>query len=41
MNTVRKEIDPLSMSDEEFALWSVALKRATEELRDAERATAE
>ncbi len=38
MKTVRNEIDPLSMSDEEFALWSVALKRATEALQDGERA---
>ncbi len=30
--------DPLSMSDEEFALWSEELKRATEALRDGERA---
>ncbi len=38
VNTVRNEIDPLSMSDEAFALWCEELKRATEAIRDGERA---
>ncbi len=32
------QLDPLSMSDEAFALWCEELKRATEAIRDGERA---